>query len=235
GNGTVNYSVASNSGGQRSGSISVGGQTFSITQAGICIYSLGSTSRTVASSGGSFTVSVTADAGCSWGAASNATWVSVTSGSPGSGSGTVGYSVDVNTGPQRVGTMTIAGQTFTVTQSTGCSYTITPTSQTFAIEGGTGSIDVATGASCGWSATTASGWIGLTGATGTGNGTVNYSVASNSGAQRSGSISVGGQTFNISQAGTCSYSISPVSRTHGPSSATGSITVTTATGCGWSA
>ena len=35
-----------------------------------------------------------------------------------------------NTGPERSGTITAAGQTFTVTQSAGCSYSISPTTRT---------------------------------------------------------------------------------------------------------
>ncbi|RLI01226.1 hypothetical protein DRO38_05415, partial [Candidatus Bathyarchaeota archaeon] len=44
-------------------------------------------------------------------------WIHITSGSSGTGSGTVNYSVDENTGSARTGTITIADQTFTVTQS----------------------------------------------------------------------------------------------------------------------
>jgi YD repeat-containing protein len=61
---------------------------------------------------------VTAGAGCAWTAVSNAGWITVTSGASGTGNGTVGYSVAANGGSdQRQGTVTIAGQTFTVTQA----------------------------------------------------------------------------------------------------------------------
>jgi hypothetical protein len=63
-------------------------------------------------------VSVTAQAGCTWTATSNTGWISITSGSSGSGNGTVGYSVQANFGTgARTGTLTIAGQTFTVNQN----------------------------------------------------------------------------------------------------------------------
>ena len=49
---------------------------------------------------------------------SNASFITITSGSSGSGNGTVNYSVAANTGTtSRTGTMTIAGRTFTVTQA----------------------------------------------------------------------------------------------------------------------
>jgi Tol biopolymer transport system component len=63
------------------------------------------------------TVNATAAGGCSWTAVSNAGWITVTSGANGSGNGAVGYSVAVNSGVARTGSITVAGQTFTVMQS----------------------------------------------------------------------------------------------------------------------
>jgi molybdopterin-binding protein len=84
-----------------------------------CIYSISPTSKSFTSNGGSDTVSVTASLGsCSWTATSNANWITITSGSSGTGNGTVNYSVSSNSSiSPRTGTMTIAGQTFTVSQS----------------------------------------------------------------------------------------------------------------------
>jgi hypothetical protein len=62
--------------------------------------------------GGTGSVSVTTAAGCEWTAASNADFVEITSVS----SSSVEYRVAVNDGAERTGTLTIAGQTFTVTQ-----------------------------------------------------------------------------------------------------------------------
>jgi hypothetical protein len=66
--------------------------------------------------GGSGSVSVLAGGGCAWVASSSAPWISITSGSSGSGNGTVNYSIAANTGAARSGTITIAGRTFTVNQ-----------------------------------------------------------------------------------------------------------------------
>jgi Zn-dependent metalloprotease len=85
---------------------------------GTCSFSINPTSASYAAAGGSGSVSVTAPAGCAWTAVSNATFITVTSGSSGSGNGTVNYSVASNAGSSsRNGTITIAGQTFTVTQA----------------------------------------------------------------------------------------------------------------------
>jgi C1A family cysteine protease len=82
-----------------------------------CTYSISPKSVTVTYSGGSATVSVTSQSGCSWTSASNVNWISVVSGAKGTGDGTVKYSVQPNnTTKSWTGTLTIAGQTFTVTQ-----------------------------------------------------------------------------------------------------------------------
>ena len=63
---------------------------------------------------------VATSAGCTWQAASNATWIAVTSGSPGSGNGTAQFTVAKTPGATdyRTGTLTVAGQTITITQGT---------------------------------------------------------------------------------------------------------------------
>jgi hypothetical protein len=82
----------------------------------ICTYSIFPQSQGFTSSGGTGGVSVTAGAGCGWTAGSNASFLTITSGSSGSGNGTVNYSVASNSGAFRSGTLTIAGLTFTVNQ-----------------------------------------------------------------------------------------------------------------------
>jgi Zn-dependent metalloprotease len=85
---------------------------------GTCSFSISPTSASVAAGGGTGSVSVTAGTGCNWTAASNSAFITITSGTSGTGSGTVNYSVAANTGTtSRTGTLTIAGQTFTVTQA----------------------------------------------------------------------------------------------------------------------
>jgi len=87
------------------------------TAAIACTYTISPTSQSFDSSGGSGSVTVTTQNGCTWSATSNASWITITSGSSGTGNGTVNYTVSSNsTTSQRTGTMTVAGQTFTVTQ-----------------------------------------------------------------------------------------------------------------------
>jgi hypothetical protein len=84
----------------------------------VCNYSLSPNSVSLGAGETNGTVGVTAGSGCAWTASSNAFWLMISSGTPGSGDGTVGYSVAANLGTTvRSGTLTIAGQTFTVTQA----------------------------------------------------------------------------------------------------------------------
>lgn len=100
---------------------------------------------------------------------------------------------------------------------TGCSYTLTPTSQSFPVSGGTGSINVTTQATCTRNATSNASWLTITGGgTGTGNGTVNYSVAANTGAARTGTITIGNATFTVTQAGTSALDVSQHFTSTGP-------------------
>ena len=82
-------------------------------------FSLSPTSANVLALAGSGTVTVTAPSStATWTAVSNSSFLTIASGASGTGNGTVGYSVAANTtGSARTGTLTIAGLTFTVTQS----------------------------------------------------------------------------------------------------------------------
>jgi len=65
-------------------------------------------------------VTVSAQSGCSWTAVSNTDWITANTG--GTGNGSFYYTVGANaTGAARTGTMTVAGQTFTITQGSSVS------------------------------------------------------------------------------------------------------------------
>ena len=90
-----------------------------------CQFAISPGSQYVGSSSGTGTVSITTQSDCHWTAVSEASWIYVTSNSSGSGSQTVNYAVSANpTGASRSGTIVIAGQTFTVTQSGASQYTL---------------------------------------------------------------------------------------------------------------
>ena len=179
-----------------------------------CTYAITPTSASYPSAGGLGNISITAGAGCNWNSVSNSTWLHVTPSGTGTGSGSMSYTVDANTGSARAGTMTIAGQPLTVTQSTGCTYAISPTGASYVAAGGTGTVTVTAGTGCAWTAVSNNAWITVTsGATGTSSGTVGYTVAANAGVARTGTITIASQTFTVSQnagAPTCSLTPSPI-------------------------
>jgi hypothetical protein len=239
GNGTVTVSVAANSGGPRTGTVTIAGQTYTVTQAAAtCTYAISPTSQAAATQGGSFSVQVTAQAWCTWTATSNVAWITVTSGGSGTGNGTVNVSVAANTGAARTGTVTIAGQTYTVNQAAAaCVYLVSPTSQAAPVQGGTFSAQVSTQAWCTWTATSNAAWIAVTGgSSGTGNGTVNISVAANAGAPRTGTVTIAGQTYTVNQAAAaCVYAINPTSQAAPALGGSFTVQVSAQAWCTWTA
>jgi hypothetical protein len=120
GNGVVTYLVRDNlADSPRTGTISIAGQSHTITQDGInnCTFSISPKMKTFAKSGGTGAVNVTTSSECYWTATSNASWITINSGEVANGNGVVSYSVSANnSNVTRVGTMQLAGNTFTVKQ-----------------------------------------------------------------------------------------------------------------------
>ena len=240
GSGTVSYSVTANTQATaRVGTVAVAGHVFTLTQAAIgCTFSITPTAHSMTPAAGSSTASVTAPAGCAWTAASNnPTWLSISSGGTGSGNGVVTYAASVNSSSlSRIGTLTVAGQALTVTQEgTACSYTVSPTTRNVGGAGGSSSTAVSTSAGCSWTSASNSSWITLTSAPSrNGSGSVNFTIAPNQGAARSGTLTVAGRTVTVSQsANACSFSLSPTSRTVHAGASTNTVQLSATSGCAW--
>ena len=208
--GTVQFTFAANpSGTPRTAMLVVAVQSFEITQAGatapVCRYGLNDSARTFDAAGALGGVDMRVAAGCAWQAQSDAPWLTITSGSAGTGDGAINFAVAANPGlGQRVGTITAAGASFTVTQNgISCAYTVTPPATTaFPTAGGSGTVGVATQAACAWAATSGVPWITVTAPAGaTGPGSVAFTVAANNEqAARTGTVTVAGQAIAITQA-----------------------------------
>jgi hypothetical protein len=182
-----------------------------------CTFTLAPTSQSVSESGGSGSTTVNASSStCSWNAAADVSWLTITSSTSGTGNGTVSFAVGANAGAARTGTLTIGSRLFTVNQAGApppptCTFTISPTSQDVSETGGSGSTTVtASSSTCAWAAASNVSWVTVTnGASGTGNGTVAFNIAANSGSARKGTLTVAGETFTVNQAGTPSTGGSP--------------------------
>jgi hypothetical protein len=117
GNGTVNYSVAPNpDNASRSGSLTIAGKPLTVNQpANPCAITLLPGTRSMSSTNGTGSVTVTVAAGCAWTVKSNVSWITATG--SGSGSGSFNYSVTNNSGSAtRTGTVTVGTATFTISQ-----------------------------------------------------------------------------------------------------------------------
>jgi hypothetical protein len=115
--GAVTFRVAANTSAARTGTLTIAGRTFTVNQASGCTYSIDPKKQSIKENGGAGTpIAVSAGTGCSWTATSNDSWITITSGATGSANGTVRFNVAVNSGKKRTGTITVAGQTFTVDQ-----------------------------------------------------------------------------------------------------------------------
>jgi uncharacterized protein (TIGR03437 family) len=267
GAGNISFSYAANMSSQpRTGTIRVAGSgssagassTFALTQVGAaCDATFAPTSPVVAGSdatSGKFSIMFQAN-DCPWEAISTATWLNITSGQSGSGSGSIEYKATANmsTTP-RVGAILASFTPFVVLQqgaapTPGCTAMFTPAPPVMAQAAATtGSIGVnfPTGAqNCAYSATASDTWITITsGVTGSGKGTVGYSLSANSlTSSRSGSIVISGQPYAVIQAGgspspQCMVTFKPASPLSVPSTGgSGSIGVSfpTSSSCGWSA
>ncbi|HEX5734135.1 MAG TPA: PQQ-dependent sugar dehydrogenase [Blastocatellia bacterium] len=171
-----------------------------------CTLTISNTSQLFPNTGGlgSFTMSTASD--CNWLAVSHATWIEVTSAKSNTGTGTVNFNVKPNdTGMPRTGRIFAGGRAFTVTQEGlpggECTFVISPTQRSHSAGGGSGNITVTTDVRCAWEAVASDSWITITsGQTGSGNGTVSYTVAPNTtGAMRKGTITIGGRVFSVKQ------------------------------------
>jgi len=118
GNNTVNYSVTANTGPTRSGIITIAGLAFAVTEAGAsCSYGITLGKMTAATGGADGTVGISTQAACPWSGSSNVNWISVISGNPGSGSGTLGFFIAVNPAATvRTGVLSVAGYSIQVTE-----------------------------------------------------------------------------------------------------------------------
>jgi M6 family metalloprotease-like protein len=108
-----------------------------------------------------------------------------------------------------VNSATTEGLSITVNYDSTCAV-LEASASSFSSAAGSGTITVTAPGTCTWTASTAASWITLTGPTsGAGNGSVSFTVAANSGYQRSAVISMARQSLEISQ-GTGTLIVEPM-------------------------
>jgi len=167
----------------------------------------GAIGQAFSSLGGTGSVSVGTTSNCTWTASSSVPWITVTT-----STSLASFTVAANTtGSSRTGTVTVAGQTFTITQSATdtCATSISPAIINVGAAGVTNAFVDAhvTSTTCTWSATSNTPWISIVSyGGGYGDYAVEYNVALNTTTNsRTGTFVAGGQTVTITQSGAPSF------------------------------
>ena len=207
-------------------------------------------SSTIPANGGTRTVTISGTVpSCAWAANTTASWITI---NPATGQGNTSFSFTVapNTTNSRRGPAIIVfsgnWQIPVVQDAAVCTLSLSPSTGNAAVGNSSGSFSVQTG--CDWNAYSNNSWITVPSSSGTGNGTVSYTVAPNACVGgRSGSIGAGAgsiyhsitnspnATFTITQDGSPNnLTVSPSSASYDATGGLGRVNVTTGTGCGWS-
>jgi hypothetical protein len=172
--------VDRNTGPPRTARLYVGESVATISQEGVCAYTVQS-SNTVAAAGGNLLQTVTTGAECAWTVKNELHWVAASMVNA-SGSATVTLTIARNHGAARSGSIWIAGTEVKVLQSaSGCSMAFAAAPPPVTDAGGArGTLQVATtGAGCQWYTGTDGRWVQLYPVTGTASRPVEYTVFPN--------------------------------------------------------
>jgi uncharacterized protein (TIGR03437 family) len=194
----------------RGGTLSIGGQVVTVAQAGAnCSYTLSATTASFTGAGGPGSVQLQTT--CTWGAGTTQSWITVPSGTAGSGNATVGYNVGANpcttsrsgalvvgypgtSSPQYLATLAIsqdgaAGALIASPASLSVSNLVTD-----------GTISITAASGCGWAASSDVSWVQLAGTlSGSGPGQIAYHILANTNVARTGNIHIGPVLVPVTQ------------------------------------
>ena len=170
-----------------------------------CTFVLSPTGQAFSAQGGLGSFTVNTGPACTWNLVPSVGWITIMpSGSKGTAK--ANFAVAANGGAARSGFIAVGGQHFNIDQQGfSCSYAINPSVAAFNDTGGSARVVVNAPAGCPWTATSNAGWITVTsGGSGSGNGAVVVDAAPNSGGARSGTVTIAGKVFTVTEgAGVC--------------------------------
>ncbi len=203
-NGVVSYSFTANPSVARLAHITLLGTNITVSQAGLFTAALGTNALAEPGTAGGDSVALTISSpGGPWTATANESWLHLSAANQsGAGSATVAFTFDTNLGPSRTGSLTIAGQTLSVTQPG-----FDALGTTSLLEGpasGSDSVVLAHFSPAPlWTATANDPWLHLDAANQNGTGSTNvvFTFDANPGPARTGTLTVAGQTLAVTQAG----------------------------------
>ena len=210
-----------------------GSSFFILKQTNTGLFNISSTFSHLASTANSGSFAVTASSFWTVTRSASATWITLNT-TKGSGNGTVSYSVEANTtGSERRGIITVTCGSETATHEViqsaeAAKLRVNPTSSDVSNASDSNTFSVE--ANYSWAVLTTASWIHLNETGGNGNGTVSYSIDENTGAQRTGTITITSgsltATHTVTQAAQPQLSIDPEAKTFSAAAGNGTITVT---------
>ena len=243
GGGSVTIRAQGNSGGVRSGAVTIGGRRVGVSQDAARVPCPSSPSQVSPSSvrfgadGGGRSVSVSGRSDCSWSVRGDRGWLSVPSRVSGGGSVTI--RAQGNSGGVRSGAVTVGGRRVGVSQdAVPCPSSpsgVSPSSVSFGADGGSWSVSVSGRSDCSWSVRDNRGWLSVPSSV-SGGGSVTIRAQGNSGGERSGTVTIGGRSVSVSQDATCPISPERVSSSRVSAPDTGGTFITgvpDASDCSW--
>ena len=219
----------------RTGTVDIGGTSVDVTQSGASPGSplVSPSSLSFGSGGGKSSVTVGDDASCTYAVSDNRSWIS-TDVSSVSGDGDVTISVEANDGDWRSGTVSIGGTRVRVTQdgeTCSTSPSVSPSSLTFAGGGGALSVGVGDGSHCSFTVSDDREWITTDVSSVSGGGSVTVTASAHgSGAERSGTVRIGGSSVEVWQCPS-SPTLSPSSLSFGNGSGSSEVDVAGSSRC----
>ena len=213
GNGSMGYAVEANSGAARAGNGQLDAlglsRTFTMSQDAppLCpsAPTLSPALANYTSDASGATVIVSAAATCPWTVAAMPGWVTLAPGANGTGNGSFSYTVAANSGAARSASGLVTGpgvaSTWNVNQGAGAcaSWSVTPNNTGLPSGAYSGTVAVTAAPACNWSLGALPSWLTVTsGGSGSGNGSIGYTAAVNSGAARSATVLLSGSGPTLS-------------------------------------
>lgn len=212
-----------------------------------CSVALRADTPAVSASGGGGTLTVSTNRECTWEAASESEWLTL-SGRTGQGDATLTYTAASNPQPAvRRGGLVVNGVRSEITQAAAdCDLALASSVAAIGPEGGPVSVGVTGIAGCSWTTVSQAPWVRVaSGGTGhgNGNGRVDLEVDVNDGEARTGTVTIAGRQFTVAQGAAppvtapvagCTYNV-PSTIAVAASGGAAAIPVVTTAACTWSA
>ncbi len=195
---TVRITVDPNPGGQRSGAVTIGDASVQITQADDCTAAGSTASLSFGKAAGSKDATAGGSSACTFAVSADRAWIAVSASSV-AGGGTVSVSVEANSGPARSGTVTIGDASVAITQADGCSAAGSTASLSFGNGSSKKSATAGGSSACTFAVSADRTWITVGASSVAGGGTVRVLVTANSGAERTGAVTIGTSRVAVTQ------------------------------------